>query len=347
MQTERKRKRVAKTSALDLPKQRISRGMPHYVLESYQPETVQLVILDTRMVAVWRMMQNHDLVEWIRARYDFNAVFKLFQDLPERTQFYEEGNVAEVFTVAQEVRLANPEYSWLPDGLVRYLIYNEYLLYRAKKVLRPTGHLILLTADSVMHLIRFLADNVFGYQQYRQLLTVGVYYSKRSKYKVHHREVHLRHDSIPILWYTKTDDYTFHPATVRRYMRRFYSAFAYGIPIYSTSIIPVACDKYRWASSMMARLPQQFFHYLFYLMTMPYDLCLYLQAQTPQSILAAVSSGRLIHLNVVPHGTFYRICLRYLRRYGVEFEDIKYGKVLDLEDDEQNIDPVGHSCSSS
>ena len=100
------------------------------------------------------------------------------------------------------------DYQDLPAD--RHVIDNHYIprLYEMKRVLKSNGTIYLQMDLRIVHWIRVLMDNVFGYENFRNQIVVKFNIGGRGK-----REFAKKHDYIIV--YTKSDEFTFNDLDIR------------------------------------------------------------------------------------------------------------------------------------
>jgi site-specific DNA-methyltransferase (adenine-specific) len=92
----------------------------------------------------------------------------------------------------------------------RQIIDTHYIprLYEMKRVLKTTGTIYLQMDLRIVHWIRVLMDNVFGYENFRNQIVVKFNIGGRGK-----REFAKKHDYIVV--YTKSDEFVFNDLDIR------------------------------------------------------------------------------------------------------------------------------------
>lgn len=92
----------------------------------------------------------------------------------------------------------------------RHVIDDHYIprLYEMKRVLTSNGTIYLQMDLRIVHWIRVLMDNVFGYENFRNQIVVKFNIGGRGK-----REFAKKHDYIIV--YTKSDDFIFNDLDIR------------------------------------------------------------------------------------------------------------------------------------
>lgn len=100
------------------------------------------------------------------------------------------------------------DYQDLPAD--RHVIDNHYIprLYEMKRVLKSNGTIYLQMDLRIVHWIRVLMDNVFGYENFRNQIVVKFNIGGRGK-----REFAKKHDYIIV--YTKSDEFIFNDLDIR------------------------------------------------------------------------------------------------------------------------------------
>lgn len=92
----------------------------------------------------------------------------------------------------------------------RHMIDTHYIprLHEMHRVLKDTGTIYLQMDLRIVHWIRILMDNVFGYKNFRNQIVVKFNIGGRGK-----REFAKKHDYIIV--YTKSDDFVFNDMDIR------------------------------------------------------------------------------------------------------------------------------------
>ena len=92
----------------------------------------------------------------------------------------------------------------------RHVIDDHYIprLYEMKRVLKSNGTIYLQMDLRIVHWIRILMDNVFGYKNFRNQIVVKFNIGGRGK-----REFAKKHDYIIV--YTKSDEFVFNDLDIR------------------------------------------------------------------------------------------------------------------------------------
>ncbi len=92
----------------------------------------------------------------------------------------------------------------------RHVIDDHYIprLYEMKRVLKSNGTIYLQMDLRIVHWIRVLMDNVFGYENFRNQIVVKFNIGGRGK-----REFAKKHDYIIV--YTKSDEFVFNDLDIR------------------------------------------------------------------------------------------------------------------------------------
>lgn len=92
----------------------------------------------------------------------------------------------------------------------RHIIDDHYIprLYEMKRVLKSNGTIYLQMDLRIVHWIRVLMDNVFGYKNFRNQIVVKFNIGGRGK-----REFAKKHDYIIV--YTKSDEFIFNDLDIR------------------------------------------------------------------------------------------------------------------------------------
>ena len=100
------------------------------------------------------------------------------------------------------------DYQDLPSD--RHVIDEHYIprLYEMKRVLKSNGTIYLQMDLRIVHWIRVLMDNVFGYENFRNQIVVKFNIGGRGK-----REFAKKHDYIIV--YTKSDEFVFNDLDIR------------------------------------------------------------------------------------------------------------------------------------
>lgn len=100
------------------------------------------------------------------------------------------------------------DYQDLPAD--RHVIDDHYIprLYEMKRVLKSNGAIYLQMDLRIVHWIRVLMDNVFGYKNFRNQIVVKFNIGGRGK-----REFAKKHDYIVV--YTKSDEFVFNDLDIR------------------------------------------------------------------------------------------------------------------------------------
>ena len=100
------------------------------------------------------------------------------------------------------------DYQDLPAD--RHVIDDHYIprLYEMKRVLKSNGTIYLQMDLRIVHWIRVLMDNVFGYENFRNQIVVKFNIGGRGK-----REFAKKHDYIIV--YTKSDEFVFNDLDIR------------------------------------------------------------------------------------------------------------------------------------
>ena len=100
------------------------------------------------------------------------------------------------------------DYEDLPAD--RHVIDDHYIprLYEMKRVLKSNGTIYLQMDLRIVHWIRVLMDNVFGYENFRNQIVVKFNIGGRGK-----REFAKKHDYIIV--YTKSDEFVFNDLDIR------------------------------------------------------------------------------------------------------------------------------------
>lgn len=100
------------------------------------------------------------------------------------------------------------DYKDLPAD--RHVIDDHYIprLYEMKRVLKSNGTIYLQMDLRIVHWIRVLMDNVFGYENFRNQIVVKFNIGGRGK-----REFAKKHDYIIV--YTKSDEFVFNDLDIR------------------------------------------------------------------------------------------------------------------------------------
>ena len=100
------------------------------------------------------------------------------------------------------------DYQDLPPD--RHIIDEHYIprLYEMKRVLKSNGTIYLQMDLRIVHWIRVLMDNVFGYENFRNQIVVKFNIGGRGK-----REFAKKHDYIIV--YTKSDEFIFNDLDIR------------------------------------------------------------------------------------------------------------------------------------
>ena len=100
------------------------------------------------------------------------------------------------------------DYQDLPPD--RHAIDDHYIprLYEMKRVLKSNGSIYLQMDLRIVHWIRVLMDNVFGYENFRNQIVVKFNIGGRGK-----REFAKKHDYIIV--YTKSDEFVFNDLDIR------------------------------------------------------------------------------------------------------------------------------------
>ena len=100
------------------------------------------------------------------------------------------------------------DYEDLPAD--RHIIDDHYIprLYEMKRVLKSNGTIYLQMDLRIVHWIRVLMDNVFGYKNFRNQIVVKFNIGGRGK-----REFAKKHDYIVV--YTKSDEFVFNDLDIR------------------------------------------------------------------------------------------------------------------------------------
>ena len=100
------------------------------------------------------------------------------------------------------------DYEDLPAD--RHVIDDHYIprLYEMKRVLKSNGTIYLQMDLRIVHWIRVLMDNVFGYENFRNQIVVKFNIGGRGK-----REFAKKHDYIIV--YTKSDEFIFNDLDIR------------------------------------------------------------------------------------------------------------------------------------
>ncbi len=93
---------------------------------------------------------------------------------------------------------------------LRSEIENHYIprLEEMHRVLKQTGTIYLQMDLRIVHWIRIIMDDIFGYSNFRNQITVKFNIGGRGK-----REFAKKHDIIVV--YTKSDDFTFNDSDIR------------------------------------------------------------------------------------------------------------------------------------
>ncbi len=100
------------------------------------------------------------------------------------------------------------DYQDLPSD--RHVIDDHYIsrLHEMKRVLKSNGTIYLQMDLRIVHWIRVLMDNVFGYENFRNQIVVKFNIGGRGK-----REFAKKHDYIIV--YTKSDEFVFNDLDIR------------------------------------------------------------------------------------------------------------------------------------
>ena len=100
------------------------------------------------------------------------------------------------------------DYQDLPND--RNVIDDHYIprIYEMKRVLKSTGTIYLQMDLRIVHWLRVLMDNVFGYENFRNQIVVKFNIGGRGK-----REFAKKHDYIIV--YTKSDEFVFNDLDIR------------------------------------------------------------------------------------------------------------------------------------
>lgn len=103
-------------------------------------------------------------------------------------------------------------------GIYVYLAYMRERLVQCERVLKPTGSIYLHCDWHAVHYLKQVMDEIFGYDNFRNDITW-----KRTS--AHNDPKQFGHNADRILFYVKSDDYTFNPIYVphdESYIETFY-----------------------------------------------------------------------------------------------------------------------------
>jgi len=92
-------------------------------------------------------------------------------------------------------------------GMPGYLVWLNARLLEMKRLLRPTGSIYVHLDYHALHYVKIEMDKIFGYDNLRNEIVWCYETAGKSK-----RQFARKHDTI--LWYSKTQEYTFNPRQV-------------------------------------------------------------------------------------------------------------------------------------
>lgn len=91
------------------------------------------------------------------------------------------------------------------DGLLNYLIYMTYRILEMRRILAPTGSIYLHCDPAASHYIKVMMDGIFGHTNFRS----EIIWRRSASHNKISKQYGPIHDTI--LFYTKSDKFTFHP----------------------------------------------------------------------------------------------------------------------------------------
>lgn len=123
---------------------------------------------------------------------------EMASDIPNIMQSYgiQTDAVQSWHYLAQALKNTNPK-------LLAYLVYMTVRLIEMRRVLKSTGSMYLHCDPAASHYLKIVMDSIFGFKQFRNEI---IWHYKR--YTAKSGQFQRLHDII--LWYTKTENYTFH-----------------------------------------------------------------------------------------------------------------------------------------
>lgn len=96
--------------------------------------------------------------------------------------------------------------------LLAYLVYMSYRLFEMKRILKPTGSIYLHCDANASHYIKIIMDGVFGHTNFRNEIIWQRYSRPKGS---QHKARRYGWSTDTILFYSKTDDYSFYGDRIR------------------------------------------------------------------------------------------------------------------------------------